>query len=356
MNIVKGYKIVLAAWSSIILFSCGNHPRRPMAEADVQTWEVNFKNRSFGENLPLRLSDILDTVYQIPLEEKDCQIGIVKDIKHFRGQFYILHDNVLSVFDRNGHYLRDIGQRGRAANEYYLISFFDVHPVNGQISLYDATARKIRRYSENGIWQTNVDVKDVIRDMAVLDNGDYVFYTPDYMKGNRRGLWQTDSMGVFKRQCISIDEDFLYGGIYPRYFCRIDSLTLGLMGGEDRNEIYHITTDTVRAIWRVSVDIKIPTSLKSRPILNFNNYPGKVYTKNNYLETKDIVYLVVSDMRHPRLVIYHKTDGVLRVLEDDKDVIADMPVAVLGFSCEDALIGMMETGAESYTIVVMKTK
>lgn len=340
----------------MLLASCDNGYKKTDFSSDVESvWSVSFKNHT--QSQALHLSDVFDSVYWVTLQEDQCQIGNVKDLQYQHDRFYVSHDNRLSVFDESGYFLCNVGRVGHAADEYLLLGGFDVNPIDGTISLYDASSRKIKRYDRNGHWKTTIAVEDVIRDFAVLANGDYVFYTPDFMKGNRRGLWQTDSCGVFKHHWISIDDNFLYGGLYPKYLHRIDTETVGLMGGEDENKIYHITKDTVCAVWKIDVDIRIPSSMKSRPIINFSNYPGKLYTKHSYLETAGLVFLVVSDMKRPRLLFYRKHDGKLFVVKDDADLVADVPeLASLRFCCKDAMMDLVENEDGSHRVVVMKTK
>ena len=351
---VTAMKYDILLLSLFFLISCKGGKTSVSGTDPVPSWEVSFRKNSHGQ--PLRLSEVFDTVYSIPLQGDSLPVGRVKGLVFQHERFYLWHSNTLSVYDSQGRFVSRIGRVGRAADEYYMLGGFDVNPLNGEISVYDLSSRKIKRYAPNGKWLTSISIPDIIRDFAVLDNGDYIFYTPDFMKGNRRGLWQTDSSAVFKRQWVEIRDDFLYGGLYPKYLQRIDSKTVGLMGGEDKDEIYHISSDTVRTVWHLDVDIKIPKSLQSRPIIHFENYPGKIYTKNNYLETKDLVFLTVSDLKKPQLLFFHKSDGVLWTVDDEKDLIADMPLTTLAYACEDAMMGVMENQEGSLSIVVMKTK
>lgn len=342
MCILK-YQLVLL---SIFLFLFGCKLESSVGvSTDSLVFDIAFDNGD--KTSPLSLSQIFDSVSYLPLKnDSGIIIGGIRDIKFVRNRFHIWDNktNALYVFDNKGNYIQKIAHIGNASNEYLLIGGFDVNPKNGEITLFDYPARKIKRFSENGTFLANLSLKDIIRDFAVLENGDYVFYTPDYLKGkNRRGAWQTDSLGVFKKQLVSISDDFLYGGVYPTYFRRINDSTIGLKGEEDYDYIYHITADTIVVKYQLKVDIKIPDELKKRPILNFENYKGEVYTKNDYFETEKIMTIAVSNLKKRILLFYHKTDSCHWLVESEEDLVEDIKLDTwFQSSYNKALIGVLD--------------
>ncbi|HPB34960.1 MAG: 6-bladed beta-propeller [Bacteroidales bacterium] len=341
---ISKYHLVLLSILPFLI-SCKYESSDGVSTNNSLVFDITFDNGD--KTSPLSLSQIFDSVSYIPLKnDSGIIIGGIKDIKFVHNRFYIWDNkaNALYVFDNKGNYLQEISHIGNASNEHILIGGFDVNPRNEEISLFDSPSRKIKRFSKNGTFLDNLSLKDVIRDFAVLGNGDYVFYTPDYLKGkNRRGAWQTDSSGVFKKQLVSMSDDFLYGGLYPTCFCRINDSTIGLKGGEDHDYIYHITADTIVVKYQLKVDIKIPDEIKKRAILNFENYKGKVYTKNDYFETEKLMTIAVSNLKRRILLFYHKTDSCHWLIQSEKDLVEDIKLHTwFQSSYNKALIGVLD--------------
>lgn len=105
---------------------------------------------------------------------------------------------------------------------------------------------------------------------------------------------------------VTIDDEFLYGGLYPKYFRRIDDATVGLMGTEDFDRVYHITANSMSVKYKIKTDRVIPKDLQSEAVLDFNKHKGLIYTKNDYVETESLMSLTVTDMEKFVIIFYNK--------------------------------------------------
>lgn len=339
MNIIKRFLFFA------LLFCIACDSKKELAE-DLNTvvFDISF---DMGErSSPMSLSDIIDSVSYISIQS-EIAIGEIGDVRYVNNLYYIqdLQLMALYIVDETGRVIGSISDRGRAPNEYVTFQGFDVNPTNGEVSLYDSSAKRIQVYSSNGAFLRSIPLNDIVRDFAVLNNSEYVFYTPDFMKTNRRGLWRADEKGVFKEQLVTIDDDFLYGGLYPKYLRRIDDVTVGLMGGEDYDRIYHITADTLIVKYKMNMNITIPKELSSRPILNFNNYKGMIYTKNDYFETEHLMMLTVTDMERKVSLFYNKLNNTSRQIKQQEDLIEDVDIYGGFLSCSNhTLIGVLYPG------------
>lgn len=324
------------------LFTSCKHNEGPFPINNAITFNIDLENKE-SENEPLRTSEIVDSVSFVPINASKGIIGQVVGLKMINGLYYISDRETNSIFivSSKGKVIGKISKQGKSREEYLNIAFFDVNCNNNEISIYDGGKRVINVYDKKGTFLRLVKLEDVIRDFAVLKNGDYLFYTPDYMK-NRRGVWQTDSNGIFKKQLVTIEDEFKYGGLYPNYFRRINNDTIALMGGEDHNFIYHFAVDTMFVSYKINVKQKIPEELLHRSVLDPNNYKGLIYTKYDFQETSRIMCFAVSDLLIRQICFYDKKRKKTWLIKKNKDIIQDKMICLLPTYCyEDKMIGIL---------------
>lgn len=335
-------KVTIQIFFVLSLFAACSGTKDVKEDADTIILEAGFEEG--GKTPPLALSEVFDSVTYLPIRSDDVLIGMIGDIRYHNHRYYILdsQQNMLYVMDETGHILNSISQKGPGPTEYITLQGFDVNPSNEEISLYDNSSKRIQVYSKEGTYLRSIQIDDIIRDFAVLDNGEYLFYTPDFMKGNRRGLWRADKEGEFKEQLVTIDDKFLYGGLYPKYFRRIDDATVGLMGTEDFDRIYHITANSMSVKYKIKTDRVISKDLLSEPVLDFNKHKGVIYTKNDYLETESLMTLTVTDMENSVLLFYNKNTKKFWPIRKQEDLIEDIYFSIKPQFCgNEILIGVL---------------
>jgi len=272
------------------------------------------------ESSDFSLSQVFGHVSYLHLDSL-CLVGQIDGIRVYDQNIYICNKNegAVHVFDVSGKHLASIRNRGRAKNEYIELSDFDISPVNGDIHIFDGGSKRFLVYSKEGSYIKSFHTDDIIRDFSILSNGDYIMYTPDKNGDARRGLWQTDSMGNFRRQLIEIDQDFQFGGIYPQYLTRIDSRNIGLMGGEDNNNFYSITEDSTTIQLHVDYNISIPSKLQKERNVEFEKHKGEVYTKNNYFESHRWLWFYTTNFESGVLCFYDKVNDICyKIKGEDK--------------------------------------
>jgi len=282
---------------------------------------------AFGEskNVPFRVSQMIDTVEYHQLKASQ-PVGFINDIK-VAGNFIYLcdyHSGIIYVFNRQGEMHECILHRGRAQNEYINIGKMDVDPDNGDIHVYDVSTRRILEYTPSGEFLRQSKCEDVVTDFLVMPGGRYLMYTPYYTKGGHRGLWMTDSCCNFLKQLVSIDDDYRLGGVFPRYLTRIDNNTAGLIGGEDKDNIYAITGDSVSARYHINYNITIPLSLKKDELANYEEHKGEIYTKTNYFENTQWLIFQSFDMENVVWTFYDKLNDVCHNISREEDLVRDI--------------------------------
>lgn len=340
---IKPYFSYLLSLLTICIISCQN---TGIAETYPDTVVIPVKFKSKNKSGKIRMSDIFESVTYVHLDEADGEalIGNIGDIRITDAGIFVSDaaTNAVCLFDHAGKFIRRYSHRGRGHGEYVMMMAFDVCERSGNLSIYDGATRRMCVYSADDKFLYDFSIDDVPRDFAVLDNGDYVFYTPDYMKHVRRGIWQTDSLGNFKKQIMAFDDDFKFNsGIYERYFHHCGEW-VHTVASENRNELYRIAADTSFAAYRLDIDIKIPRAVKRNPIADMDNHIGSVYTIYDYMETDTWMKVSVSDLQSQIMIFRNRTTGECHYLRTDDDIELDMPnVGIMMTTTDNAIIGQL---------------
>lgn len=307
-------------YTTFVLLSCTSN-------TGVEINESLSLEFGVSKAVPFKMSEMIDSVSYICLEGN--RIGNIDDIKFVNKKFYICDkkQGTIYIYNIDGTFVYEFNHKGRANNEYISLGDFDVSLPNGNIHIYDdATHRFIVYSGDYNFLRTTEMFADAIKDFAVLENGDYLMYKPDYIEGSKRGLWVTNDKLSFKKQLVSIDDNFKFGGIYPKYLIRKDLNVFGLMGGEDKNNIYEIIDDDITNICHIDINIDIPEEVKKNIGFDKKTSKGKVYTKNSYIETSRWLMFLVTDMHQYTLSIYDKKNKIHHQITKDSDFIEDINV------------------------------
>ena len=302
----------------------------------VKQIDIDFAQK---EKVAFSLSQIFENVSYIKLDTS-CLVGQIDEIRKFGETLYMCDKNegTIHQYGMNGKYITSLKKRGRAKNEYIVLTDFDVSPVNGDIHIYDGGSKRFLVYSKEGIFKRTFHTDEIIRDFAILSNGDYLMYTPDKNGDAKRGLWQTDRVGKFRKQIVRIHDDFQYGGIYPQYLTHIDEKYIGLMGGEDADNFYIISEDTVGIQLHINYNISIPRELQREKNIDFAKHKGNVYTKNNYFESHRWIWFGTTDFDKMVVCFYDKnTDKCYKITGKD-NVVEDVKLFGIPLSVYDDMM------------------
>jgi len=99
------------------------------------------------------LSEIAESVEYIPLENnKESMLGSIMDVQLTSDYIFVKHNGsrLLTLFDRNGKFIRHIGKEGRGPKEYGLMRIFSLDEKNKLIYIHTNWTRKILVYNFDG--------------------------------------------------------------------------------------------------------------------------------------------------------------------------------------------------------------
>lgn len=128
----------------LFVIGCKNHMQN-INETTIIIGDADWKTS-------YKLSDVVEDVQIIPLETQDtCLVGECNKITVTDEYIYILDSksNRLYCFDRKGKFVRNIGEIGRAPNEYLSLRDFCILK-NGNIALLDNYPNKLIIYNNLG--------------------------------------------------------------------------------------------------------------------------------------------------------------------------------------------------------------
>ena len=184
------------------LAGCGGGPDRVVDDSGgVLTFTIH--ERSIDGSIDL--TEIVDSVTYIPLETTpESLIGYVIRAYFVDDMVLVQSGQQIFFFDKRGKFLRKISRRGRGPGEYLNLSNTILDETNKRIIVYDGYGDKLLYYDFEGVFRKEVPdfaVKYFPREIALLPNGNFLCYRPDHGRGypHPSGLWEVDSMGVFKR-------------------------------------------------------------------------------------------------------------------------------------------------------------
>lgn len=318
-------KIFLPLLLFFFFLSCSDRTEN----GPVKQIQISFEKSS---NDVFKTSQMIDSIYYIELEPS-IQLGEIDEVKVVGDLFYFIdkHNGTISRFDKGGQFVGSFKKSGHSRREYVKMSDADVS-LNGDYHIYDEASHRILRYSSLGDFIDAFRLDDFSLDFAALNNGDYLFYTPHYQSEGHSGLWKTDNTGKFKKQLISLEDGFKYGAFYPSYLKKYDNDLYGIMGGEDKDNIYSVSSDTVINTFHVNVGLEIPKHLRTEMNVNFEKYKGQIYLKHFYIESNRWLYFSCTNFEKSISCCYDKKNDVCYRLTDPSNYMNDMGFIGIGGS------------------------
>ncbi len=236
----------------------------------------------------------IDTVF-LENTGPESYIPSVDEVKFLGDTILVRSGAGICFFDRQGRFIRSFNRQGNGSGNYRTIVRFDILPSARELIILDNQSDALFVYNLDGTYKRTIYMEDCVTDFAVLPNGDYLLTNPiKYSnKDYRRGLWQVDPAGRFKKQLVTYQEDFLHVSINNPYLNHITPDVIGFMGVEDNDRFYTYDGDSISVTCRMTTDIVIPDDIKRSDKVFVN--PQKEYTKCGYMESERFLYFVATN-------------------------------------------------------------
>lgn len=225
----------------IVFLSCASNDRKSdtlLQNKDLIS--IDLKDIPLEETI--FLSDFFSKVTLIPLEtNENSLIGHFSGMQIYNDLFFVLDKNMAKaflVFDKEGSFIRKIGNIGNGPQEYIAIADFTIDRKNNHLLTIDPESKKIYIYSiENGNHLKSITLheQDVyIHDIVLIDEriiGNVISYDnkkrPRYLLREinvNKGKLIQESLNVASLNCdwselVFKDECYFYdkSGVSPKY-------------------------------------------------------------------------------------------------------------------------------------------
>ena len=150
--------------------------------------------------LPVKLSDITDSIMYIPLKTpKGLPVSLVQSVRispHYI--FYLDNNQQLFMFDRNGDFIRMIGKRGAAPDEYISLSGFEVDDSESFVYLHDFQRNRILAYDMKGVLVKKLPLSRQLLNLTSFYNDQFIGFVPKFYSNGQEAFYMIDYNGEIK--------------------------------------------------------------------------------------------------------------------------------------------------------------
>lgn len=366
------YKLLFAAFfTALILCACKNNVQ-PDNSLQITKDDVIHLDGAFNDNF-------LENWEYILLEDDtpEAMLGYVDGLFYDDGLFFVFSDKYsnhasIKVFDSTGHYQHDIGQTGRARNEY-------IHPIDwaintwcNEIIVMDNTSFN-KRYSYKGEFLGEAKRQsggindgyiggDILKCMSdgtmmyycglcILPSFDYYMAYPD---GN---LGSPFKMTDYHAYCEMDPIEYVrlagdIGGVtLTSVFANVKSDTTWLLRLLD-NHIYKVSDDTAQCVANMKFLPEIPYKTKCNyDYENDNKYKGQCIP-NYFYDMKDYLYIWYYSGGE---YLFDKASSKMYHMEYDS---LDVSIPDIGFPYvyDNSIIGCVDTWSIQKALKLIDSK
>ncbi len=241
----------------ICLISCSDNPGKNDNEQLKPDVVLSYEK---AQPFEVRYSDVFSSVETIPLDTVgDFLIQNISEMDFALNRFFALDmDKRLFVFDRQGKGLAKIDQYGQGCQQYLSIRGFEISLTDSLICLLTFPT-KLMYFSLDGkfVKETSLDFDG--SEMRFLKDRSLAVFT-DNLDGET--MLKTYQLETRSRKEFLPAYDWLAGRITPAFGQRRNLVTLPdgevLYFYQYSNDIYSVTTDSVKIKYRIDFGKKNP--------------------------------------------------------------------------------------------------
>jgi hypothetical protein len=186
---MKGITIVLFL---VLIIGCNTNNEQEVNSSVLE--ETSFFSIDFPYLLKNKqtvpVSNIANKIEYLPLETTpNCLTGSVLEAKFSKNFIFIQHNGIplLSQFDWNGNFIRNIGTVGRGPKEYALMRSFSIDENNNLVYIFTNYTKKILVFTFEGEFVNSINLKGRDESLGMEWSRDsvFVFFNPQQM-GNEK--------------------------------------------------------------------------------------------------------------------------------------------------------------------------
>ncbi len=298
----------------VVLLSCDNKSLNTATDEtlhfDVSQWK---KNQVISK-------DILNQVDFIPLETtKDNLIGQINKLQVYEDHYYILdikYVKKILVHNKNGDFIRSIGNIGRGADEYISLNDFLIDEHRNHLLILDSQLRKVLAYSiEDGSYVYDFKIDFWASNFALLDDNTIVFYSKEQNpKGDSKYSIAKYNLRNNKYQWLLEKDE--YDTRLSKFFSFFSSKNL-YYTPYLKDVVYQISEKSIRPYATFnfgrnkvpSEELKRIKDSNPRGIIDLMGKSHWTYGINNFIENDEFIVFNLNIERQHTFVVYSKESG-----------------------------------------------
>lgn len=286
--------IVYGLFLLILSLSCSKDRRQ-------EDWNIDLLKDvrdSIGYSL------FVDSVEYIRLEATDsCLIGRIKDIAISRERLFLFDEQqqTIWIFNRKGHYLRRISEKGNGPGEYARISQFEYDNKNNQIVVLSPWKQVLMFYSTEGEYQRTVELPMRVNDFKLCPQGGFVLSNSG-MDEPAAGVYYVDDSGKEMKCLVKRKSNHLVYTTSSWELCSYGDIICFMAPNFD-NTVYHFQNQLLSAAYPFIIKPDLKHDYKETVSLqNFEDF-----IRTSYLEGEKWIWATYwSSVDDLRIFIYSK--------------------------------------------------
>ncbi len=275
---------IFIALCCILFSSCTTNSK------NKETSFISIDIKDVGKTVSVPLSDLIETLEVIPLENKDeaiCKIGVIYVSDNYIGIRPFSQDPY-KLFNRKGKFIANIGARGQGPGEYGALYHSQIDEKKQRIYLTSFNADKILAYDLKGKYFEKEDIKfpnRIRKAIPYVDNKKktVTVFTLPFKGMDKYVCWVQNSKGKFiqkvKAGRFALKPDFSNEVVSSNNTANYDFM-LGQFIQKQQDTLYH---------YNVKDNQLIPVFTLKAP-----RKPGKLIY--DYLETPNNFYAFVKNI------------------------------------------------------------
>jgi len=150
MKIIKKKYVCLVITSIVFYISCSTHSNPTMGSKENSLYVLHQENVKNNHDESLLYSSLYKGIKTILLETNEtCLIGVISKMRVDDHYIFILDRHIaksLYMFDKEGHFIRKIGEAGNGPGEYILPFDFAIDSDSKTIYILDMNLQRVNKY------------------------------------------------------------------------------------------------------------------------------------------------------------------------------------------------------------------
>jgi hypothetical protein len=357
MKIIKISVCLLCSF--VLLISCQTNKKKTQEIAVNDNLQVIDVDNAKEEDKIL-LSDLFSSVKTIILETKDdILLGKINGIQVYKDLIFVMDSrrNIgVYIFNKEGKFIRKIGNRGMGPGEYLKISDFTIDEDNENIYLMDCDAKKIYKYKITGKFENAIALENAnIQSFHIQYSKGHLYTDISYMDDTENGcMMQEIDLSTGKQKKGWLDSHRYnknWKGLLQR-----ETESFFYSRNQESFKFIHYFMDTIISFHADYITpvfvLKDKNWITSEDVLQIKNERDKNGGMISFgaLTNKNIAFTITNYVEWDDFVCfqYQKKDDLFFVLHDVStnttqyttilmnDLVYGKPVLSGGFTCSDS--------------------